>query len=51
MLRKHRPLLLKWFRSGKAHSSGAAEGLSCKAKLALSKAYGFKSYAVYELAL
>lgn len=51
MLRRHRPLLLNWFRSGKAHSSGAVEGLNCKAKLALRKAYGFKSYKAYELAL
>lgn len=51
MLRRHRPLLLNWFRSGKAHSSGAVEGLNGKAKLALRKAYGFKSYNAYELAL
>ena len=51
MLRKHRPLLLNWFRTGKAHSSGAVEGLNGKAKLALGKAYGFKSYDACELAL
>ena len=49
MLLKHRPLLLNWFRSAKAHSSDAVEGLNCKAKLALRKAYGFKSYKSYEL--
>ena len=51
MLLKHRPLLLNWFRFGKPHPSGAVEGLNCKAKLALRKAYGFKSYKSYELAL
>ena len=48
---KHLPLLLDWFRSGRAHSSGAVEGVSREAKLALRKAYGFKSYGAYELAL
>ena len=50
-LLKHRPLLLNWFRTGRVHSSGAVEGLNGKAKLALRKAYGFKSYGAYELAL
>ena len=48
---KHLPLRLNWFRSGRAHSSGAVKGLSGEAKLALRKAYGFKSYGAYELAL
>ena len=51
MLRKHRPLLLNWFRTGRAFSSGAVEGMNNKAKVALRKAYGFRSYKSYELAL
>ena len=51
MLLQHRPPLLNWFRTGKVHSSGAVEGLNGKAKLALRKAYGFKSYDACELAL
>ena len=51
MLRKHRPLLLNWFRTGRAFSSGAVEGMNNKAKVALRKAYGFRSYKCYELPL
>jgi transposase len=51
MLRKHRPLVLNWFRTGRAFSSGAVEGMNNKAKVALRKAYGFRSYKSYELAL
>ena len=51
MLRKHRPLILNWFRTGRAFSSGAVEGMNNKAKVALRKAYGFRSYKSYELAL
>ena len=50
-LQRHRPLILNWFRTGRCHSSGAVEGLNLKAKLALRKAYGFRSYKAYELAL
>ena len=51
MLRQHRPLVLNWFRTGRAFSSGAVEGMNNKAKVALRKAYGFRSYKSYELAL
>ena len=43
-------LVLNWFRSGRAYMSGAVEGMNCKSKLALRKAYGFRSYKAYELA-
>lgn len=51
MVRKHRPLILNWFRTGRAFSSGAVEGMNNKAKVALRRAYGFRSYKSYELAL
>ena len=51
MLRRHRPLVLNWFRTGRSYSSGAVEGMNLKAKLAMRKAYGFRSYRSYELAL
>ncbi len=51
MLRKHRPLVRNCFRTGRVHSSGALEGLHNKAKLAMRKAYGFRSYKTYELTL
>ena len=51
MLRKHRSLVLNWFRTGRAFSSGAVEGTNNKAKLAFRKAYGFRSNQSYELEL
>ena len=51
MLRKHRPLLLNWFRAKKQFSSGIVEGFNNKAKLTTRKAYGFKSYHAAEIAL
>ena len=50
-LRKHKPLILNWFKAKKAFSSGIVEGLNNKAKLATKKAYGFKSYKCAEIAL
>ena len=51
MLRKDRPLLLNWFRAGRALSSGAVEGFNNKSKVALRKAYGYRSYRSMELVL
>ena len=50
-LRKHRPLLLNWFRSKGQFSSGIVEGFNNKAKLTTRKAYGFKTYHAAETAL
>lgn len=50
-LRKHRALLLNWFRAKKEISSGCVEGLNTNVKLALRKARGFKTYEVAETAL
>ena len=50
-LRKHRPLLLNWFRAKKQFSSGIVEGFNNKAKLTTRKAYGFKTYHTAEIAL
>jgi transposase len=49
-LRKHRELLLNYFRSRKV-SMGAVEGLNNKAKVVTRKSYGFRSYKTIELAL
>ena len=38
MLRQHRPQVLNWFRTGRAFSSGAVEGMNNKAKVALRQA-------------
>lgn len=51
MLRRHRELILNWFRAKKAFSSGIVEGLNAKAKVTTRKSYGFKSFKTLELAL
>ncbi len=51
MLRRHRPLLLNWFRAKKQFSSGIVEGFNTKAKLTTRKAYGFRTYHATEIAL
>lgn len=51
MLRRHKELILNWFRAKKAFSCGVVEGLNAKAKLTTRKAYGFKSFKTLELAL
>ncbi len=51
MLRRHRGLILNWFRAKKEFSIGFVEGLNAKAKLTTRKAYGFKSFKTLELAL
>ena len=50
-IRRHRDLLLNWFRAKKEISSGVVEGLNTNVKLALRKARGFKNYEVAETAL
>ena len=50
-LRRHRELILNWFRADGAISSGIVEGLNNKAKLAIRKAYGFRTYEAIEIAL
>ncbi len=42
-LRRHRRDTLNWFRARGEISNGSVEGMSNKAKLAIKKAYGFKS--------
>lgn len=51
MLKRHRPLLLNWFRAKKQFSSGVVEGFNNKAKLTTRKAYGFRTYRAAEIAL
>lgn len=50
-LRRHRPLLLNWFRAKGQFSSGIVEGFNNKAKLTTRKAYGFRTYHAAEIAL
>lgn len=51
MLRRHRPLLLNWFRARGTVSAGAVEGLNNKLKLTTKKAYGFRTFRALEIAL
>lgn len=51
MLRSHKKLILNWFRAGGELSSGPVEGLNNKAKLAIRKAYGFKTIECLQIAL
>lgn len=50
-LRRHRELLLNWFHAKGEISSGSVEGMNTKAKVALRKSYGFKTFEVYETVL
>ncbi len=51
MLRKHRPLILNWFRARHQLSIGAVEGLNGKARVITKRAYGFRTYRGIEIAL
>jgi transposase len=51
MLRRHRPLLLNWFKAKGALSSGVVEGFNTKAKLTSRKSFGFRTYHGAEIAL
>lgn len=50
-LRTHKDLILNWFRADGQISAGTVEGFNNKAKLAIRKAYGFRTYQSLELAL
>lgn len=50
-LRRHRELLLNWFQAKGEISSRNVEGMNNKAKMALVKSYGFKTFEVYETVL
>jgi len=51
MLRSHKALILNWFRANGELSSGPVEGLNNKAKLAMRKAYGFRTVNCLQTAL
>ncbi len=50
-MRKHRELLLNYFRARKAFSSGVVEGLNNKANVTMRKSYGFRTFQILELSL
>lgn len=50
-LRRHRGLILNWFRAKGAISAGTVEGFNNKAKLTMRRAYGFRTDRAMEVAL
>ncbi len=50
-IRRHKDLILNWFRAKKQFSSGIVEGLNTKVKLTTRKSYGFKYFNSIEIAL
>jgi transposase len=50
-LRKHRKLILNWFRAKGMVSAAVVEGLNNKAKLTTRKAFGFRTFQAIEVAL
>ena len=50
-IRRHKALILNWFKAKKAFSCGVVEGLNNKVKLTIRKSYGFKSLKCTEIAL
>lgn len=50
-LRKHRPLLLNWFKAKESVSLGAVEGLNNRLKLTVRKSYGFRTLTCTKMAL
>jgi transposase len=51
MLRRHRELLMNWFRAKGQLSSGVVEGFNTKAKLTSRKSFGFRTCHGAEIAL
>jgi len=50
-LDKYHEQIFNWFRTEERYSNGIVEGFNNKAKLAMRKAYGFKTFNTIELAL
>ncbi len=51
MLRKHKPLIMNWFKAKGRLSSGVVEGMNLKAKLTMRKAFGFRTLKCLQIAL
>ncbi len=51
MIRRHKPLIMNWFKAKKNVSSGIVEGLNSKLKLTFKKAFGFRTYQATEIQL
>jgi len=50
-LRKHRELILNWYRAKKQYNSGVVEGMNLLVKLRFRKAFGYRTFGAMETAL
>ena len=50
-LRRHRGLLLNWFRARGEIAGGAVEGMNNKLKVITRRAYGYRTFKATEVAL
>ena len=50
-LKKHRELILNWYRAKKLYNSGIVEGMNLQVKLRFRKAFGFRTFDAMETAL
>lgn len=51
MLRKHKPLIMNWFKVKGRLSSGVVEAMNNTAKLTIKRSYGFRQYETLKYAL
>lgn len=51
MLRKHKPLIMNWFKVHGKLSSGVVEAMNNTAKLTIKRSYGFRQYETLKYAL
>ena len=50
-IRRHKSLILNYFRAKKVYSSGVVEGLNNKVKVTTRRSYGFREYETIKIAL
>ena len=50
-IRRHRGLLLNWFKAKRSISAGVVEGMNNKAKLCTKKAYGYSTFEMLQVSL
>lgn len=50
-IRRHKPLILNWFKAKKQFSSGIVEGFNNSVKVVTKNAYGFRTFKCAEIAL
>jgi transposase len=51
MIRKHKPLILNWFKAKEVMSCGVVEGMNNKIKVTMKNAYGYRTLKCIKIAL